>query len=167
MAETRGKKTAIIALLTGLSLIAFSLESLLPSLPVPGAKLGLANIFIMLCLISYSMPEALIVLMAKLILSAVFGGFSQLTYSAPAGLISFFVSWLLIKFFSEKLSVIAVCALSGAIHNIIQLSVFGFVTRSYVAYYAPYLIIAGAVAGAVTGGAVYLTVKRQLAIRNS
>ena len=167
MAVTKGKKTAMIALLTGLSLIAFTIESLLPSLPVPGAKLGLANIFIMLCLIWYSMPEALIALIAKFILSAVFGGFSQLLYSVPAGLTSFFVSWLLIRLFSGKLSVIAVCALSGAIHNIIQLSVFGLVTRSYVAYYAPYLLIAGALAGAVTGGAVYLTVKRQLAIRNS
>ena len=159
MAVTKGKKTAMIALLTGLSLIAFTIESLLPSLPVPGAKLGLANIFIMLCLIWYSMPEALIALIAKFILSAVFGGFSTLTYSVPAGLISLFISFLLIQFLSGKVSIVAVAALSAIVHNLIQLTVFGLITRSNVTFYLPLLAAAGVVAGVATGIATFLIIK--------
>ena len=99
----------------------------------------------MLCLIWFSLPETLIMFAAKCALAAVFGGFTQLMYSAPAGLIAILISFLLIKFLSDKVSVTAVCCLSAVVHNIVQLAVFGLVTRSDVTYYAPLLAIAGVV----------------------
>ena len=159
MISVKSKKIPIIALLTALSLIAFLIESLLPPLFIPGAKLGLGNIFLMLCLIWFSLPEALIMFAAKCILAAVFGGFSTLTYSAPAGLVSLFISFLLIQFLSGKVSVVAVAALSAIVHNLIQLTVFGLITRSNVTFYLPLLAAAGVVAGVATGIATFLIIK--------
>ncbi len=159
MISVKSKKLPIIALLTALSLIAFLMESLLPPLFIPGAKLGLGNIFLMLCLIWFSLPEALIMFAAKCILAAVFGGFSQLMYSVPAGLISLLISFLLIRFLSEKVSVVAVAALSAVAHNLLQLAVFGLVTRSNVTFYLPILAAAGVVAGVITGIATFLIIK--------
>ena len=159
MISIKSRKLPIIALLTALSLIAFLIESLLPPLFIPGAKLGLGNIFLMLCLIWFSLPEALIMFAAKCILAAVFGGFGQLMYSVPAGLISLLISFLLIGFLSEKVSVVAVAALSAVVHNLLQLTVFGLVTRSNVTFYLPILAAAGVVAGVITGIATFLIIK--------
>ena len=158
---TKSKKVAIIALLTALSLISFILESLLPPLFIPGAKIGLANIFTMLCLIWFGLPEALITLAAKILLAAIFGGFSQVLYSAPAGLISLLVAFVFVRFLPNKISICAVCALSAVIHNLTQLAVFGMVTQASVIYYAPYLAIAGALAGTITGLAAFFVLKRR------
>ena len=159
MITLKSKKIPIIAILTALSLIAFLLESLLPPLFIPGAKLGLGNVFLMLCLIWFSLPEALIMLLAKCILACAFGGLTQLMYSVPAGLVSLLISYVLIKFLSEKLSVLSICALSATLHNLIQLSTFGVITGADVKYYFPFLALAGLVAGIVTGIATFFIIK--------
>lgn len=159
MISIKSRKLPIIALLTALSLIAFLIESLLPSLFVPGAKLGLGNIFITLCLIWFSLPEALLMLVAKCILAAAFGGLTQLMYSLPAGIISVLISWVIIRFFSDRIGVVAVCVLSAVFHNVTQLAAFGVITDSNVTYYTPYLAVAGVVAGIVTGLVTFFIVK--------
>ena len=55
-----GKRIAMLGILAGLGLIAFLLESLIPLPYLPGAKLGLANIFSMLALALYGLPDALV-----------------------------------------------------------------------------------------------------------
>jgi len=153
------KKIPIIALLTALSLISFLIESLLPPLFIPGAKLGLGNIFLMLCVIWLSLPDALIMFAAKCVLAAVFGGLSQLMYSAPAGLVSLAAAYLVIRFFSKDISIVAVCALSAVIHNLVQLTVFGLITQSDITYYAPFLALAGLIAGVITGFVTFFILK--------
>ena len=149
-----------LALLTALAMIAFMLENLLPPLFIPGARLGIGNIFILLCLIWFSLPEALIILIAKCLLAGLFGGLTQVLYSFPSGFISTLVSFIFIKYFSKYFSLIAICALSAVLHNLTQLSIFAVITNANVIYYAPYLTIAGILAGMVTGAITYYIIKK-------
>ena len=153
------KKIPVIAILTALSVISFLLESLMPSLFVPGAKIGLSNVFILLCLIWFSLPDALVVFGAKCLITALYGGFTQLLYSFPSGLVSLIIAYLLLRFLSGKVGVVAVCSLSAVAHNLIQLSVYSLVTGADMIFYAPLLGVAGLVAGLITGLATYYLVK--------
>lgn len=154
------KRLAHLGVFTALSLIAFIVENLLPPLFIPGAKLGLGNVFIMLCLALYSLPEAAMLLAAKCVLSAIFGGAISLLYSAVAGVSSLMITWLLIRFLSERLSMTAIASVSAITHNLVQLGVFALVTSAKeVFFYAPYLAIAGTAAGVLTGMIAFLILK--------
>lgn len=154
------KKWAYLGVFTALSLICFLIENLLPPLFIPGARIGLGNAFIMLALILYSFPEAAILLLAKCLLSAIFGGAMALLYSAAAGAASLIISFALIKYCSKIISVTAIAAVSAVAHNLTQLFVFALVIGSWdVFIYAPYLALAGVVAGVATGLIVFLIIK--------
>ena len=148
------KKIAVLSLLTGLSLVAFIIENLLPPLFIPGAKLGLANIFSFAALILYSPLEAFIVLVARTILGAVFAGnLSALLYSFTGGVAAMGVSSLLIYTVYPKVSVMAVSVSSAVLHNITQNIVFVFLSGSTLMFgYMPYLALIGVFSGAVVGG---------------
>ena len=60
-----GRRIAMLGILTGLGLVAFFLESLIPIPYLPGAKLGLSNIFSMLALVLYGLPDALVVVLVR------------------------------------------------------------------------------------------------------
>lgn len=154
------KKWAYLGVFTALSLICFLIENILPPMIVPGARLGLGNIFILLCLILYSLPEALILFAAKCLLAAIYGGAVSLIYSAVSGFLSLIVSFLLVKFAAKRLSVIAIAVVAAVVHNVTQLLVFALVTSAgEVMLYAPILIAAGAAAGAVSGFLSFLILK--------
>lgn len=158
--KIQARRLTRLAVLTALCLLAFLVEELLPPLIIPGAKLGLANIFILLCLIIYSLPEAILIVLCKCIVAGIFGGVSQILYSLPSGIISVLISYLLIRFFSGQFGLLAICALSAAVHNLTQLAVFAIITKANVIYYAPYLTLAGIIAGAVTGAITYYIIKK-------
>ena len=88
-----GKKIALLGILAGLGLVAFLLESLIPIPYLPGAKLGFANIFSLLALLLYGLPEALFVVIARTVLGSLFAGnVSMLLYSLTAGVVSTCIS---------------------------------------------------------------------------
>ena len=83
-----GKRIAMLGILAGLGLIAFLLESLIPLPYLPGAKLGLANIFSMLALALYGLPDALVIVFARTFLGSLFAGnISMILYSMTAGVV--------------------------------------------------------------------------------
>ncbi len=151
------KKIAVLALLTGLSLVAFIIESLLPSMIIPGAKPGFANIFSFAALIMYSPAEAFLVVAVRTLLGAVYAGnLSALLYSFTGGVISMAVSSVLL-YLAPKVSVMAVSVAAAVAHNITQNIVFVFLSGSVLMFgYMPYLILLGVLSGAVVGGATLL-----------
>ena len=148
------KKIAVLSLLTGLSLIMFIIENLLPPLFIPGAKLGLANIFSFAALILYSPVEAFLVLTARTVLGAVFAGnLSALLYSFTGGAVSMAVSSVLIYTLYPKISVMAVSVAAAVLHNITQNIIFVLLTGSALLFgYMPYLALTGIFSGGVVGG---------------
>lgn len=154
------KRLATIGVFAALSAIAFIVESLLPPLFVPGAKIGLSNVFILLCLAAYSLPEAALLLAAKCLISALFGGAISLLYSVTAGAASLIASYLLIRFLSGRIGIVAIASVSAVTHNLVQLGVFSLATGAKeVFFYAPHLAVVGILSGIVTGLITYLILK--------
>ncbi len=156
------KKLAVLAILTALGLIVFIIESLLPSMGIPGAKAGLANIFSFIALIMYSPWEAFAVVAARTFLGALFAGnAAALLYSFTGGMVSMGVSSLLIYAVHPRVSVMAVSVAAAVAHNITQNLVFILLTGSALMLgYMPYIALIGAASGAVVGVAVELVFKK-------
>lgn len=159
--KTAAKKIAVLALLTGLSLITFIIESLFPPLLIPGAKPGLANVFSFAALIMYSPIEAFIVVAVRTLLGAVYAGnLSALLYSFTGGVVSMALSSVLIYLVYPKISVMAVSVAAAAAHNVTQNIVFVFLSGSVLMFgYMPYLVLLGIVSGAIVGGVTMLIFK--------
>ena len=160
MKRLSAKKIATCGILSALALISFVLESLLPPLFVPGARLGVSNVFILICLIVLGGPYAFFALTVKTVIgSLITGNVSSILYSLPAGLISLSVELLLLKkcrFFS----VLAVSTVGATINNLIQNVIFCLIAGVWEFMgYAPYLLLLGLIAGLFVGFIVYLTVR--------
>lgn len=146
------KRIAYSAVLVALAMIFSYVEILIPiSFGVPGIKLGLANLVVVVGL--WMMPPIQVfgILVARIILVAfMFGGMSSLLYSLAGGILSFGIMLLLKK--CKGFSIIGISMAGGVSHNIGQLVVAALVVENLsVFYYMPVLMIAGLVTGMLIG----------------
>lgn len=147
------KKLTVLALFTTLSLAIYAVESAIPPLvPVPGIKLGLANIITLILLRNASAKDAFLVLIARILLSALlFGHALSLLYSLFGGVLSLLLMMLGTKLLQKKLLLLT-GALGGLAHNTGQLIMALIVTSTPgVAAYLPFLILSGILTGLFTG----------------
>ena len=94
--------------------------------------------------------EGFVVLLLKCLLAAVFSGnFAALAWSVPASLAAYAVMIAMCK--ARIFSITAVSAAGGMVHNAVQIAVGVAAAGAAVAVYLPYMLLAGAVAGVVTG----------------
>ncbi len=158
--KSAGRKIAVLGILTGCGLAAFMLESLIPMPFLPGAKLGFANIFSLLALLLYGLPEALIVVLVRTFLGSLFAGnLSMLLYSLTAGVISTAVSRMLL-YALPRVSFTAISVAGAVVHNLVQLFVYCGLTGTMLLFvYAPYLCLMGAGSGVIIGLIVAWTLK--------
>ena len=147
------KKLTVLALFTTLSLAIYAVESAIPPLvPIPGFKLGLANIITLVLLRNASPRDAFLVLIARVLLSALlFGQALSLLYSLAGGALSLAFMMLGTKLLQKKLFFLT-GALGGLAHNMGQLIMALIVTSTPgVAAYLPFLILSGILTGLFTG----------------
>lgn len=143
---------AYFGLFTALALIFSYVETLIPfNFGIPGIKLGLANLLIVIILYRSGWKEALLLSVVRIVLAGFFfGNLFSILYSLAGGIFSLAVMALLKR--SGKFSVAGVSIAGGASHNIGQLAVAAIVVETYqVGYYLPALLAAGAAAGLVIG----------------
>lgn len=167
MTRRRGEKVDVkkitrLGLLTALALILFVIELQIPNpIPIPGIKLGLANIVTVYAVFSCRGREVLLIVLARLILGALFSGnIVTLLFSLCGGLLCLAGMLPLSKLFNEKQ--IWLCSILGAIlHNIGQTiaAVFVMGTLSVLVYLPP-LIFSGCIAGLFTGIIAQILVNR-------
>ena len=160
-----GKRTARVtrlALLTAIALTIFMAEAQIPvAIPIPGVKLGLANIVTVYAVFVLGPGDALLVLTARVFLGAVFSGqMMTLFYSLGGGLLCWAVLTLLRRLFSK--GQIWLCSpVSAVFHNLGQLLVAAALMKTWaVLAYLPYLVIAGAASGLFTGLCAQFLIKR-------
>ncbi|MFA6867030.1 MAG: Gx transporter family protein [Clostridia bacterium] len=155
------RKIALLGIFLAMALLMFVVENLLPPLILPGAKLGLSNIFVLLTVILLGNVEAIILVVAKCVLgSLIVGNLTALMYSLTAGLVSVTISIVLYKFIYPKISLICISVVSAVVHNLIQTIVFCLITNtpSYFMFIG-YLALFGVLAGVITGLVVILLLK--------
>ncbi len=149
---TNVKELSMCALFTALALIFSYIESLIPiPFPVPGFRLGFANIAIIAILYMYGTKNAFIVNIIRIILSAVlFGNINSFFFSLAGGIASLTVMSLLKN--KTSLSVVTISAIGGITHNILQVLIAIWVLGSLsIAYLIPLFIILGIVTGIICG----------------
>ena len=157
--ETR--KIARMGLLTALALILSYVESLIPAfVAVPGVKMGLANIVVVLALYTLGPGEAAIVSIIRVLLSSLlFGSILSLSYSAAGAIISLLSMIIMMK--TKIFGVTSVSVTGGVFHNLGQILVACLVLETDVLlYYLPVLILSGTITGAVIGIASSIVIKR-------
>ena len=116
------QKLMQLSLLTAIALIIFVVELRIPNLlPIPGVKLGLANIITVYAIYRYSKSEVLLILTARIILGSIFSGnMMSIAYSLVGGFCCFLGMILLKKMIAEDYLWLA--SIGGAIfHNVGQI----------------------------------------------
>ncbi|MDE5933687.1 MAG: Gx transporter family protein [Lachnospiraceae bacterium] len=146
------QKTVILGFLLSLSLILSYIESLLPlAIGIPGIKLGLPNLVVVLLLYLYGGREAFAVNLLRILLSGfLFGNLSAILYAFTGAVCSFIVMFMMQK--TRRFSMMGVSIGGGVFHNIGQTLTAVFVVETFApAFYLPFLLIAGAVTGFLIG----------------
>lgn len=155
------KRVATLAVLTAMGLIMFMVESLFPPLFLPGAKMGLSNIFSMLTLFLLGPTEAFVLVIIRTVVGSMFtGNMSTLIYSLTAGIVSVAVSSVLVQFAYPRVSIVAISVVSAIMHNVTQNVVFCLVSNTPEMFsYMPWLALLGILAGMIVGFAVWFILR--------
>jgi len=153
----RIKTLATSAVLTSVALIFSYVEVLVPiSIGIPGIKLGLANIVVVMALYTLGQKYAAIINLVRIALSALmFGNAYSIVYALSGGLLSFVVMLLLKnlkKSGTPLFSLVGVSMAGGVFHNFGQLLASAVVLQTVkIMYYFPVLTVAGMITGIITG----------------
>ena len=133
------------------------IEMLLPlQVGIPGVKLGLANLAVLLAMYLIDCKSAFLLTVTKAVLTGfMFGNLSMIIYSLSGALFSFLIMLCMKK--SEQFHIPVVSAIGGVAHNIGQLLIAMFMIDTYaVAYYVPVLLVSGLITGSLIGITVAL-----------
>jgi len=159
-------RVAYFGVFTALALIFSYVETLIPfNLGIPGVKLGLANLIIVVALYKMRLSEAYLLSVVRVLLAGfIFGNYFSIIYSLAGGLLSLTVMALLKKWGGFSLQGISIAG--GVFHNIGQLIVAAVVVETFsVTYYFPVLLIAGLLTGLVIGIVAEMMLKRLVNIQ--
>lgn len=158
----KAKRVALLGLLTAIALTIFLLEAQLPPVvPIPGVKLGLANIVTVFTVFALGAWEGAAVLACRVFLGAVFAGnFSSILYSAAGGLCAILATVGAKRVLKENQLWAAGC-LGAVAHSVGQLLAAVAVTRTAaVLSLLPVLVIISMFTGLFTGLCAQFLVKR-------
>lgn len=147
----KASKVAQYGLIAALALVLSYLESLVPSLGVPGVKLGLPNIAIVFALYRLGWRDACIISLVRVFLVfLLFGNGAGLAYSIAGAALSLALMTLLKK--TGKFSSVGVSVAGGVAHNGGQILVaMALLETSRLAWYLPVLWVSGTIAGVLVG----------------
>lgn len=156
------KRLTRMGLLTALALIIFSIEAQIPPIvPIPGVKMGLANIITVYAMFALGPRDTFLILICRIFLGSVFSGqMMTLFYSLGGGILCFLSMLIIRKFLTDDQ--IWICSVLGAIaHNIGQILVAIVIAHTpELVFYLPVLMISGILSGLFTGLCAQAVVKR-------
>jgi len=148
----RSGHTAYLGLCLALALICSYVEALLPlPIGIPGVKLGLTNIVIVILLYRSGWRDAALVSLARVLLAGFFfGSLYSILYSLAGAALSLAVMVPVKK--TGQLHLISVSAAGGIAHNAGQFLVAAIVVENYrILYYLPVLFLVGMATGILIG----------------
>ncbi len=146
------KRVTTLSILVAVAMVLSFVESQIPlPLPVPGVKLGLANIAVIFTLYRLGVPEAAgVSLVRVLLVSLLFGTLPAFLYSVSGAAVSFLAMCLLRR--CGRFSAVGVSVAGGVFHNLGQLAAVALVMgTSSLLWYFPVLLVSGTLAGVAVG----------------
>lgn len=151
------RRLALDAMFLCAALLLAFVEALLPPLPLPGVKLGLANLAVLVCTYALGMGDGVRVALARWLLSGLlFGGGVSLLFSL-AGTLSMLLTLFVLRHISlgRHLSFIGISILTAAAHHMGQLLcatlVYGW-GWGLLRVYGGAMLLIGTFCGTLTGG---------------
>jgi heptaprenyl diphosphate synthase len=155
------RRLTALALTVSFALILSFVESKIPTfIPIPGVKVGLANIAVIFALYKFGIWEAVAISGVRVILSSMlFGTPITLIYSITGATLSLAVMSVLKKL--TPLATVTVSVAGGVMHNVGQIVAASVMLgTNVVGYYLPYLILSGVIAGIAVGVASGVLIKK-------
>jgi heptaprenyl diphosphate synthase len=151
---TGTRRVTNLALLVSVGLVLSIIESTFPPLlPVPGAKLGLANVATVIALYLFGAGMALEVTILRALIGGLLrGSVVGLFLSFSGGVVSCLVMIAIWALFEGTFSVIGVSVAGAVTHNVVQLlAAYLLVRHTALFYYMPYLILIAVPTGLFVG----------------
>lgn len=147
------KQITVLALFTTIALAVYYAESLLPPIvPIPGIKLGLANIIMLILIKKASIKDAFLVLLMRILIAGfLFGQAMSLLYSLTGGIFSLVSMYLIYKLLQGHFTFLT--GIFGALfHNLGQLLVaMLLVSGTAPLAYLPFFVLSSMITGTFTG----------------
>ncbi|MDO5047930.1 MAG: Gx transporter family protein [Anaerococcus sp.] len=148
------KRLTDLALLTAMALVVSVIEHYIPlPIPIPGAKLGLSNIILLVSLYFYGFKSALVIGILKSILLVLITGFvSSFFFSVTGAIFASIAMNLSLKGLDKSFSFIGVSEIGAFFHNFGQVLISAIVMDNIkMYYYFPLLVFIGTFSGFFVG----------------
>ena len=159
--DKRTRLLAVSAMFAALALIFSYIEVLIPlPVPIPGIKLGIANLVILIALYRMDFRYAFTINITRILLAGLlFSGVFGMIYSLAGGILSIVVMYLLKK--TGLFSIVGVSMAGGVCHNLGQLlTACVLLSNTAIMSYFPVLLFSGMAAGIFIGILAYFIEKR-------
>ncbi|MDO4740098.1 MAG: Gx transporter family protein [Eubacteriales bacterium] len=152
----QSRRIALCAVMISAALALSYIERFIPLqmiVPLPGIKLGLANIVTLIALYTLDFSSAMVILVLRCLLGSLFGGgVTALMFSLTGGVLSVLCMGAAKK--APFLSIYGVSILGAAAHGVGQIAVAMCMMRSvYIGAYLPWLLCTALATGTATGAA--------------
>ena len=155
-------KIAITGILTAGAIVIGIIESFIPSIGIPGVKLGLANIVILITLYELGILEALFVDLARVFIVGLLRGtiFTMGFFMSLTGAILSLGIMILFHLLIKKFSIIGVSVIGALFHVFGQILVaWLFLSTPYILYYLPVIAISAIITGVFVGITANLVIR--------
>ena len=142
-----------LSLLLAIAIVLNYLESFIPSIGIPGVKLGLANIVILICLYKYKVYEALMVDLLRVVLANLLKGtfLSIAFYMSLSGAVLSFLVMFLFRYI-KQLKPLVISVIGAIFHAIGQIIVALIIMQtSGILLYLPFIMLASIITGVLNG----------------
>lgn len=156
------QKIALIATLTASAVVIGIIESFIPSIGIPGIKLGLANIVILVTLYELGIIEAIFVNVLRVVLVSLIRGtiMSMGFVMSLTGAIFSLGIMILFYLVIKKFSIIGVSVIGAIFHVVGQILIaMIYLGTSGIVYYLPFIALSAIVTGVIVGIVSQLIIK--------
>ena len=159
------RKMVLIAILAAMAIVLSIAESFIPSIGIPGIKLGLANIVILIVLYEIGIVEAIAINLMRVVLTGLIRGsiFSMGFLMSLTGAIMSLCIMILFYLVIKKFSIIAVSVVGSIFHVAGQILIaIIYLGSGYVAFYFPLIALAAILTGVFVGAVARVIIKTGL-----
>jgi len=136
-----------------ISIVLSIVESMLPVIPVPGVKLGLANVVTLLIMFLYGEKDAFTVLLLRIVLVGLLrGNIFSVTFflSLSGGMVAYLFMFLFKRI--NRFSMVGISIMGAFGHSVGQIVMAIFlIERTELIFYFPYILVLSVATGVVTG----------------
>ncbi|MGM9648591.1 MAG: Gx transporter family protein [Butyricicoccaceae bacterium] len=156
---TKARRIALCGVLTALALALSLAERMIPIqllIPIPGVKLGLANVVTMFALLFLKPRDAYAILLCRVCLAAIFAGsVTSFLFSLLGGLLALTTTWILLRWKDQVFTMFGISAAAAAMHDIGQIiaAILVMGTTDVLAY-LPLLLVSAIPMGLLTGAII-------------